>query len=77
MDLGTVEIYETGIHGKTMVYVAVEPKNQPLLKRLSSIKKAIGTYHKGLKIVGYHWLLHPITVEKLKTGRPVIKLPPE
>ena len=71
---GLVEVYETGIHGKTMVYVGVEPQNQPLLNKLSTIKKATGTYHEGLKIVGYHWLLHPITVAKLKLDKQVVKL---
>jgi len=74
---GLVEFYETGIPSKIMAYVAVEPENRKILERLSDIKQATATYHKGTRVVGYHWLLHPITVGKLKTDKEIIAVPVE
>lgn len=72
----TIEVYETGIHGKTMVYVE-EDGNMKLIDHLFAIKQPTGIYYRKGKKIGYHWLLHPITVDKLKLGLAVQKLPPE
>lgn len=70
-----MEILETGMEGKLMVYV--EEAEKKLIDRLFRLKPPTGTYYrKGAKFA-YHWLLHPLTVAKLRLKQPVIKLPPE
>ena len=72
-----IEILETGISDKLMVYVEIDG-NMDILDRLFRKKPPVAIYYdnKGIKFA-FHWLLHPITVGKLFPGQPVTKMPPE
>lgn len=56
-----------------MLYVTIDEKK--LVNRLFSLKQKAAVYYERVKgnyrKIGYHWILSPITVAKLKLNIPI------
>ena len=73
-----IEVYETGMFGKTMVYVMVD--GLKAVEKLFKLRSEAAIYYdmrqKGKKIA-YHWFLNPVTVKKMGWQDLIVPLPPE
>lgn len=71
-----VEVLETGMEGKIMLYVT--PDERKVLRKARSLRKEAAIYFdRKEQILAYHWLFRPSTIKKFKLGIPVLKLATE
>lgn len=58
-----IESLSTGTYQQTMLYISVDERD--LIDKLFKVDQPAVYYRQG-KRVGYHWLVNPITLAKLK-----------
>lgn len=71
-----VELLETGMEGKIMLYAT--PDERKVIRKARSYKGSAAEYmtKKG-QFLAYHWLFRPSTIKKFRLALEVIKLPTE